>query len=608
MTLQETLEKYNISNATLRNWKKLNYIDDLNNIDSEIINDILKSKKSDRRNKKNSVDKIIPTSYINDKNIIDIIKNILKLKDIYKITIKSHTIQILIESILKILYTNNLEIPNELWNILGERTNNMEFIDEFSKIEIKYEADNDFLGCLYMSLLSIGKKDVNGIFYTPFTVVNQIVESIDFNNTHRILDPGCGSGNFLIQIYKRMKEYNILTEDIIENLYGFDVDNIAVLLAKINIYILDDSIDFDSIKIYNKDFLVDEYNINFDIILGNPPWGKKYTIKEKNKLKEIYGLQFSKMDSFSQFIIKSLEKLNECGILEFVLPSSILNIAVHENIRKLLLNYKIEFIREIGREFEEIVTDVVIIKVIKRIPLKDETCLYNDKQINQQYFRNNTYTNFLITDTISTNIIRKIESYNHFHLIRNVNYALGIVTGNNKEYLSSIKTDENEPIISGKEIDKYNMDYTKISKYIKFERNKFQQVASEDLYRCKNKIIYKFIGKKLSFAVEQNGILTLNSANIICLGNEYDIFYISAILNSRITQLYFEDSYNTHKVLKNHIQSFCIPNFTNDVRETISNLAQNIGPYLHYCEDIENIIYEELGLTEEEIKYIKNRF
>ena len=314
------------------------------------------------------------------------------------------------------------------------------------------------------------------------------------------------------------------------------------------------------------------------------------------------------MDSFSQFIIKSLEKLNECGILEFVLPSSILNIAVHENIRKLLLNYKIEFIREIGREFEEIVTDVVIIKVIKRIPLKDETCLYNDKQINQQYFRNNTYTNFLITDTISTNIIRKIESYNHFHLIRNVNYALGIVTGNNKEYLSSIKTDENEPIISGKEIDKYNMDYTKISKYIKFERNKFQQVASEDLYRCKNKIIYKFIGKKLSFAVEQNGILTLNSANIICLGNEYDIFYISAILNSRITQLYFEDSYNTHKVLKNHIQSFCIPNFTNDVRETISNLAQNIGPYLHYCEDIENIIYEELGLTEEEIKYIKNRF
>ena len=604
MTLQETLEKYNISNATLRNWKKLNYIDDLNNIDSEIINDILKSKKSDRRNKKNSVDKIIPTSYINDKNIIDIIKNILKLKDIYKITDN----EILIESILKILYTNNLEIPNELWNILGERTNNMEFIDEFSKIEIKYEADNDFLGCLYMSILTKRKKDVNGIFYTPFTVVNQIVESIDFNNTHRILDPGCGSGNFLIQIYKRMKEYNILTEDIIENLYGFDVDNIAVLLAKINIYILDDSIDFDSIKIYNKDFLVDEYNINFDIILGNPPWGKKYTIKEKNKLKEIYGLQFSKMDSFSQFIIKSLEKLNECGILEFVLPSSILNIAVHENIRKLLLNYKIEFIREIGREFEEIVTDVVIIKVIKRIPLKDETCLYNDKQINQQYFRNNTYTNFLITDTISTNIIRKIESYNHFHLIRNVNYALGIVTGNNKEYLSSIKTDENEPIISGKEIDKYNMDYTKISKYIKFERNKFQQVASEDLYRCKNKIIYKFIGKKLSFAVEQNGILTLNSANIICLGNEYDIFYISAILNSRITQLYFEDSYNTHKVLKNHIQSFCIPNFTNDVRETISNLAQNIGPYLHYCEDIENIIYEELGLTEEEIKYIKNRF
>lgn len=603
MKVNEILKKYNISDATLRNWKKLRYIDSLDDIDPDIIDGILQKKIGNRRNKRNSSDYIISVSYINDKKIVGIINSILELKKKYNVS----AYEILHETIIKIIEQNNKKVPDCISDFLGVRTNNSDFLNDFKNLQIVYDEKNDFLGCLYMALLSVGKKDTNGIYYTPYKVVNKIVESIDFKENKKIVDPGCGSGNFLIQTFNKMKNKGIPVDTIIENLYGFDIDNIAVLLAKTNIYIQDSTIIFDNINIYNKDFLNDDIDMSFDVIIGNPPWGKKYTTEEKNIIKEKYNLAFSKMDSFSQFILHSFDLLNNDGILGFVLPSSILNIAIHENIRKFLLNNKIEYIKKIGREFEEIVTDVIIIKVIKTSG-NENKCIYDDIIINQNDFSQNPYSNFLVSDTISSSIIEKLKTHKHYNLDQNVNYALGIVTGDNKEYLFDRKKKGTEPIISGKDIKKYKIDYSNISKYIKYERENFQQVANDSLYRHENKIIYKFIGKKLCFAIDRRKTLTLNSANIICLGSNYNINYISAILNSRITQLYFEDAYNTHKVLKSHIESFYIPEFDDSITNTISDIVGNLNPQETYCEEIEDIIYHNLGLTQQEIEYLRNRF
>ncbi len=603
MQRKEILKKYNISDATLRNWKKLNYIKDINDIDPSEIDEILKNKTGVRRNKRTSDDNIIPLSYINDKKIVSIITKILELKKEYNQTVN----EVLYESILSVIKNNKLTVPDGISNILGERSNNNDFINEFSKIEISYDEDNDFLGCLYMSLLSIGSKDTNGIYYTPFKVVNKIIKSISFKDSMKIVDPGCGSGNFLIQAFKEMKRKGMDTTTIIDNLYGFDIDSIAGLLARVNLYTLDDNIDYSKINIYNLDFLNDDCEFKFDCVIGNPPWGKKYTAEEKKVLKNKYNAEFSKMDSFSQFIIRSFELLNDNGTLSFVLPSSILNIAVHESIRKFLLDNKIIYIKKIGREFEEIVTDVILIQVQKE-KVDNNICEFDDIKIEQNYFKNNAYSNFLVSDPIASSIIEKIKSFSHFHLTDNVEYALGVVTGDNKKYLSTEKSENNEPIISGKEIDRYKFDYSKIKNYIIFEKEKLQQVAKEDFYRCKNKIIYKFIGKKLCFAVEDKSILTLNSANVICINNSYDLNYISAVLNSRLTQLFFDESYDTHKVLKNHIQAFYIPILSDDKIKNISNIVKNMQPADSYNEDIETILYASLNLTDEEINYLKNRY
>ena len=177
MDTNKVLMDSNISHATLRNWKRLKYIEDTDNISKKSIDSILKNKVNSRRNKRSSTKNFIPSSYVNDKEIIKTITSILELKEKYNVSLK----EILYEAIVKILKNNDLRIPIcAIKKVLGNRSYNKRFIDEFNDIKISYRSDNDFLGCLYMSLISIGKKDINGIFYTPFKIVNKIVTETEF--------------------------------------------------------------------------------------------------------------------------------------------------------------------------------------------------------------------------------------------------------------------------------------------------------------------------------------------------------------------------------------------------------------------------------------------
>jgi hypothetical protein len=52
--------------------------------------------------------------------------------------------------------------------------------------------------------------------------------------------------------------------------------------------------------------------------------------------------------------------------LSYILPESILNVKVHEDIRKLLLDYNILSIYELGRIFTGVFTEVI------RLDIKNE--------------------------------------------------------------------------------------------------------------------------------------------------------------------------------------------------------------------------------------------
>ena len=477
-------------------------------------------------------------------------------------------------------------------------------------MQFNFSSDDDFIGALYMSLKSIGDRTKTGVFYTPAKIVDLCVSKIDDIYTkNSICDPACGSGNFLIKIFNKLSE-RFDEKEIISKIYGIDIDPTAVLICKLNLYNLTKNINFNEIHILNEDFLFADIPNNFDVIIGNPPWGAKYLPDYINKLTESYSKNIARYDSFALFIHNSLNHLNENGSLIFILPSSIINIERHEAIRQEILQYSISEIADLGRQFSEVYTDTVLFKMIKS-DTDDNSMIYNGKITEyRDIFNNNPYTSFLVpSNPISKSILDKIKNADSYFLnTNNIKYCLGIVTGNNKDFIRSVKEENYEPVVSGKNLEKFYVNSKSIEKYILYRPEKFQQVADTSLYRSSNKILYKFVGKKLTFAYDTDGLLSLNSANVISLPDDLDGYYITAILNSRLTQLFFDEYYNTHKVLKNHIQHFPIYNLPDNLVAQIVDFSKQIikqKNYLLHYEDIEDILYTNLELTNNEIDYLR---
>ena len=185
-------------------------------------------------------------------------------------------------------------------------------------------------------------------------------------------------------------------------------------------------------------------------------------------------------------------------------------------------------------------------------------------------------------------MLKKIYSHPHQTLDNSSIWAIGIVTGNNKKYISANKN-LGEKIYSGKNILKNKISDSE--NYINYTRENFQQVAPENIYRAKEKLVYKFISKKLIFAYDNKQRLFLNSANILIPKLEnYTIKDVMTFLNSTLFQYIYTKKFNELKVLKGNLMELPFPVFDKKKYKKLSD----------------NTIFRIFNLTDDEIKYIKN--
>jgi len=568
-----------ISNATKRNFAKLN-------------KNIEKHKFVSRANKHDSCKNIIPFEYYTNSNNIEKILKIvdkLKNKDINK-SINSLIISLLIDKGLINFYNNQIVSNYPFVKIFIEK---LDFYNDIVKIKLPID-EKDPIGLIYQHLIKEGEKNKKGSYYTPRKIVEDLLNNT-YNYNETFCDPCCGTGSFLIEALKYFNPNNI---------YGFDIDNIAVNITKTNLFIKFPNIDFNK-KIQNINFFI-YYDQKFDCIITNPPWGSLINNSEI----PLFSCINSK-ESFSYFIEHSLNLITEKGFINFLLPISILNVKVHKDIRDFIIsNYKIEEIKIWEKCFKGVLTDVISIKISKnKLNNNYSYTLYkNDKDKITCPIKNvlkNRNHNILLLDNIELSIINKIENKAKLNL-KKAKYALGIVTGNNKKLLKNVISPNLQPIITGKEISKY---YPSKSKYfIEYKRENFQQVCPDYFFQEKTKFIYKFISRKLVFSLDENKMLVLNSANIMLIPNKYPLnkYVLLALLNSDLMNFYFIKVINQIKVLKEDIQNLPLPFLPNQLQTQLSNLVIDvIENKKHIFENIENIIFDYYELTKKEKNKIK---
>lgn len=218
-------------------------------------------------------------------------------------------------------------------------------------------------------------RKANGVYYTPTdivdfiitncfnkslnnmdeTIIHEITNILNVDNTlhlifnKQVLDPTCGSGEFLVSSYQYKinlySKINQLNEneiiDILRTIHGNDINVESVDITKVRLF-------FETIKyIDNKDRYLEiatilNFNMTafdfvdldsnnfrqYDIIIGNPPYVEDS--KSVSRPKKKYG------NIYANVLHNSLDLLSDDGVIGFIVPISYVSTPRMNKIRRCI--------------------------------------------------------------------------------------------------------------------------------------------------------------------------------------------------------------------------------------------------------------------------------
>lgn len=142
----------------------------------------------------------------------------------------------------------------------------------------------DVKGDIYEGLLEKNASDVKGgagQYFTPRPLIRAMVEVMRPKTGMVIADPACGTGGFLLAAYDYIEKHQKLDKGAARHLKekalrGADIVDSVVRLCAMNLYL--HGIGGDESPVESKDALRGKAAEEVDMVLTNPPFGKKSSV------------------------------------------------------------------------------------------------------------------------------------------------------------------------------------------------------------------------------------------------------------------------------------------------------------------------------------------
>jgi type I restriction-modification system DNA methylase subunit len=467
----------------------------------------------------------------------------------------------------------------------------------------------------------------------------------------KILDPACGSGAFLNQALEFLiKEHNDLDTlrrayeneflslydietNILEyNLYGVDINEDAVEIARLSLWLRTAqrgrTLTNLSEKIVCANSLLNmPFSENsFDVVIGNPPYVRQEAIKEqKEALSKIYKVANGTADLYVYFYELSYRLLKQNGLNGFICSNKFFRAKYGEVLRDLILKeMTIKTIVDFtGKKvFEDATADSAITIFEKSKPINN---IFNvvSKELNSSYeMQQNTLTksHFAFTEPEVRAIHQKIETKGTKLQEWNLTMNMGIKTGFNEafvidevrknEFISKDRKNAEiiKPLLRGRDIKKYGYEfggmylinthnnppinienYPIIKKHLNqyfeaLEKRSDKGITLYHLRNCaflddfeKEKIIWLELSDKSKFTIE-NQHYTLAGTFIMTGEN---LRYLLAFLNSKLIEWYFDYICNSSGVGTNQwkkvfVEQISIPKIEEEKQQPFIKLVDEI--------------------------------
>jgi type I restriction enzyme M protein len=148
--------------------------------------------------------------------------------------------------------------------------------------------DIDVKGDIYEGLLQKNAEDIKsgaGQYFTPRPLIKAMVEVVRPEQDMLICDPACGTGGFLLAAQDFIStHYNLDKEEKkflrFEALRGWEIVDTAARLCVMNLFL--HGIGGKESPIIVGDSLISDPGDRFDLVLTNPPFGKKSSVTIMN--------------------------------------------------------------------------------------------------------------------------------------------------------------------------------------------------------------------------------------------------------------------------------------------------------------------------------------
>ncbi len=229
-------------------------------------------------------------------------------------------------------------------------------LQEISLINTKEDIRN----AIFEKLISDNSIRTKGELFTPPSIIELAIKTLNPKYQDNIIDPTCGSGKFLIESVEYIKSENKLKNlDLNNTIVGIDINPELVKLAKINMILFGN----DHPKIYNSDSLLPFENIienmesneipyEFNLVFSNPPNNSKIRLNELSKFDLSYKWSFNEQNNLWEktetllkqqkldilFIEKCWQLLQPNGRMGIILPDIILISSSFGYVRQWIIN------------------------------------------------------------------------------------------------------------------------------------------------------------------------------------------------------------------------------------------------------------------------------
>jgi adenine-specific DNA-methyltransferase len=221
-------------------------------------------------------------------------------------------------SAIKPIFTKELVVQGKVISI----------IRNFEELKQKVLEKKEFTDATikYMEETDIKHRKSLGQYFTPRSIREALIHKLPNGMTNpKVLDPGCGTGEFLITAKQYFKN---------PELYGWDIDKKLVNIAKEVV---------PEARFKNLDALLNQDYDKYDFVIGNPPY-YEFSPSEatRKKFREIIN---GRVNIFSLFIYQGIKWLKEGGYLAYVVPPSMNNGAYFSRLRRCIVeNTNIEYL------------------------------------------------------------------------------------------------------------------------------------------------------------------------------------------------------------------------------------------------------------------------